>query len=56
MSSCFFHIYLESLRKAKMMHLSDNHTLTFEQEDYIIESGMERHKESKVGEEGKEVE
>jgi hypothetical protein len=50
MSSCFFQIYLEELRKARMMNISDNHTLTLEQEDYIIESGMENHRE-KVDEE-----
>ena len=45
MSSCFFHIYLEELRKARIMNTTDNHTLSFEQEDYIIESGMERKRE-----------
>jgi hypothetical protein len=50
-SSCFFQIYLEELRKARMINISDNHTLTLEQEDYIIESGMENHHED--GEEKK---
>jgi hypothetical protein len=49
-SSCFFQIYLEQeiLRK---LRTQDNHTLTLEQEDYIIESGMENHHEG--GEETK---
>ena len=27
----------------RTIHLYDNHTLTIEQEDYIIEQGMENH-------------
>ena len=38
----------------RTIHLYDNHTLTIEQEDYIIESGMERHREG--GEEKQEDE